>query len=84
VNYAGGPGGDEDGQESLKWLDEVLAKYPTVPRHRAVDAGAGVGRVTRSVLLKCATNHPRTYPGLAWRDSSVMQAVYRGEAHRGG
>jgi len=44
--------GAQDGEEGLRFLDSLLAARPQLrPRH-AIDAGAGVGRVTRDVLLK--------------------------------
>lgn len=47
-------GGEEDAEEGLRWLDELLRKYPKIQKRRAVDAGAGVGRITRLVLTKLA------------------------------
>ncbi|KAJ1473673.1 S-adenosyl-L-methionine-dependent methyltransferase [Baffinella frigidus] len=48
----GDEGGEEDAEEGLRWLDELLRKYPKIQKRRAVDAGAGVGRITRLVLTK--------------------------------
>jgi len=48
----GDAGGHADGQEGLAFLDKMIARYPTMRCQRAMDAGAGVGRVTKLVLLK--------------------------------
>mmetsp|Transcript_46998 Transcript_46998/g.147238 ORF Transcript_46998/g.147238 Transcript_46998/m.147238 type:complete len:285 (-) Transcript_46998:52-906(-) len=48
--------GDDDGEEdcieSLRFLDRMLEKHPGKTLETAIDAGAGVGRVTRAVLLR--------------------------------
>jgi protein N-terminal methyltransferase len=50
----GDGGGAEDGVEGLAFLDRLLARQSTMPAKPsvAVDLGAGVGRVTKMILLK--------------------------------
>ena len=48
----GDGGGIEDGEEGLAFLDMLIARMPALPRGHAIDLGAGVGRVTKLVLLK--------------------------------
>ena len=51
----GDEGGEQDGKEGLSFLDRFLhTRAPLGHRQttRAVDAGAGVGRITKHVLLK--------------------------------
>ena len=51
----GDTGGIEDGEEGLDFLDRFLAERQPrsgLKTNRAIDAGAGVGRITKYVLLK--------------------------------
>ena len=48
----GDGGSEEDTNHSLKLLDELRAKRPMWQVRTALDCGAGVGRVTKHVLLK--------------------------------
>lgn len=48
----GDGGSDADIEHSLSFLRTVFARCPRVRRARAMDGGAGVGRVTKNVLLK--------------------------------
>jgi protein N-terminal methyltransferase len=48
----GDAGGGEDGEEGLEFLDKLLQQQLSGSGRRAIDAGAGVGRVTKLVLLK--------------------------------
>ena len=48
----GDEGGQEDGEEGLAFLDKLLSTSPSLGFVQAVDCGAGVGRVTKNILLK--------------------------------
>lgn len=48
----GDEGSSDDVEHSLKFLHAALERCPRVKRMHAMDAGAGVGRVTKQVLLK--------------------------------
>ncbi len=56
----GDEGAIEDGEEGLAFLDRYLAgegqrpisPFKPLPTHNAMDAGAGVGRLTKFILLK--------------------------------
>jgi len=48
----GDTGSGEDVEHSRRLLDEVLAARPALRRRYVLDAGAGVGRVTKHVLLR--------------------------------
>jgi protein N-terminal methyltransferase len=48
----GDEGALEDGEEGLAFLDKMIARTSGHKTIRAIDAGAGVGRVTKDVLLK--------------------------------
>jgi len=51
----GDEGGEQDGAEGLAFLDRALLARSSASvsrRRQAVDAGAGVGRITKNVLLK--------------------------------
>ena len=48
----GDAGSDEDVMHSLAFLDGVRGRFPALQLRSALDAGAGVGRVTKHVLLR--------------------------------
>ena len=48
----GDGGGESDGVEGLAFLDRLILVSPSIKFARAIDAGAGVGRVTKHILLK--------------------------------
>jgi SAM-dependent methyltransferase len=48
----GDEGGVTDGEEGLNFLDRLISLRPTVRCCNAIDAGAGVGRITKLILLK--------------------------------
>jgi protein N-terminal methyltransferase len=48
----GDSGSDADIEHSIAFLRAVFERCPRVRRARAMDGGAGVGRVTKNVLLK--------------------------------
>lgn len=48
----GDEGSEADIEHSLKFLHDALERCPRARRARAMDGGAGVGRVTKHVLLK--------------------------------
>lgn len=48
----GDTGGKEDGEEGLDFLDRCMTERQILKTARAIDAGAGVGRITKHVLLK--------------------------------
>lgn len=89
----GGYGGDTDAAcmigdatsnadlaASLAWLDSVLARRGTCQRrHRALDAGAGVGRVAKGALLKRFEHVTLMEPCDAWRDKSHAFLGKKGE-----
>ncbi|CAK0795445.1 unnamed protein product [Prorocentrum cordatum] len=48
-----GDGGSEaDVEHSLRFLDDLRSRLPRLQMRTAIDAGAGVGRVTKHVLLR--------------------------------
>lgn len=49
----GDTGSAADLEHSARFLEGVLRQRPQLRALRAMDGGAGVGRVTKSVLLKC-------------------------------
>jgi protein N-terminal methyltransferase len=48
----GDGGGEEDGVEGLAFLDRLILESSSIKFARAIDAGAGVGRITKHILLK--------------------------------
>jgi protein N-terminal methyltransferase len=48
----GDDGALKDGEEGLAFLDKMIARTSGHKTIRAIDAGAGLGRVTKDVLLK--------------------------------
>jgi len=48
----GDGGNHQDCEEGLKFLDRIMSSRPSGRVSNAIDAGAGVGRVTKNILLK--------------------------------
>ena len=66
----GDSGSEEDIRHSLAFLDALRARRPTMILRAALDAGAGVGRVTKHVLLRRCDHVCLVEPCERWHKQS--------------